>query len=87
MMENGIQKYQALIKTIECGSFTKAAQVLDYAQSSISKMIADLEEEWGVKLLERSRAGVELTSDGIAMLPYVRELLDCYNRLQERRQS
>ncbi len=82
-MDAGMQKYQAFIKTVECGSFTRAAQALDYAQSSVSKMIADLETEWNLSLLERSRSGVELTSDGIAMLPYVRELLDSYGRLQE----
>ena len=81
-MDNGIHRYRALIKTVECGSFTKAAEALDYAQSSVSKMIADLEGEWGIALLERSRAGVELTSDGIAMLPYVRELVDCYDRVR-----
>ena len=82
-MDSGMQKYRALVQTVACGSFTRAAQALDYAQSSVSKMIADLEAEWGVTVLERSRAGVELTSDGIAMLPYVRELLDCYASLQE----
>ena len=81
-MDNGIHRYRALIKTVERGSFTRAAEALDYAQSSVSKMIADLESEWGLTLLERSRAGVELTSDGIAMLPYVRELVDCYDRVR-----
>lgn len=83
-MDSSIQKYQAFIKTVECGSFSKAAEALDYAQSSVSKMIADLEHEWGVNLLERSRSGVELTSDGLAMLPLARELTDCYNRIQEK---
>ena len=46
-------------------------------------MIADLEAEWNVNLLERSRAGVQLTSDGVAMLPYARELLDSYRKVQE----
>ena len=82
-MDNGIQKYQAFIKAVEHGSFTKAAEALDYAQSSVSKMIADLENEWGVHLLERSRSGVALTSDGMAMLPLARELADCYRRIQE----
>lgn len=86
-MDNNLQKYQAFITTVDCGSFTKAAVVLDYAQSSISKMIADLEAEWGVTLLERSRAGVQPTSDGLAMLPYVRELLNSYRRVQEQAAS
>ena len=82
-MDNNLQKYLAFVTTAECGSFTKAARTLDYAQSSVSKMIADLEAEWNLTLLERSRAGVQLTSDGMAMMPSARELLDSYRRVQE----
>lgn len=42
MIEN-IQKFQAFVKTVEYGSFTEAAKALSYSQSSVSKMIADLE--------------------------------------------
>ena len=56
-MENSLLKYLAFVKTVERGSFTRAAQELDYAQSSISKMVADLESEWNMTLLERSRKG------------------------------
>lgn len=83
-MDSNLQKYQALLKTVECGSFTKAAEVLGYTQSSISKMIADLEEEWHVTLLERSRGGVQITSDGLALLPYAQSLVNDYRLLQER---
>lgn len=82
-MDHNLQKYQAFITTADCGSFTGAAGILGYAQSSVSKMIADLEEEWNIILLERSRAGVQLTSDGMAMLPYARELLNNYRKVQE----
>ena len=82
-MDGNIQKYQALIKTVEYGSFTKAAEVLGYTQSSVSKMIADLEQEWHVNLLERSRAGVQLTSDGMALLPFAQTLADDYRRMQD----
>lgn len=86
-MNHNLQKYQAFITTADCGSFTKAADILGYAQSSVSKMIVDLEEEWKVVLMERSRAGVQLTSDGLAMLPYARELLNCYRKVQEQAAS
>ncbi len=82
-MDGNIQKYQALIKTVEYGSFTKAAEVLGYTQSSVSKMIADLEQEWHVNLLERSRAGVQLTFDGMALLPFAQALTDDYRRMQD----
>jgi DNA-binding transcriptional LysR family regulator len=64
----------ALIKTIEYGSLTKAAEALNYTQSGISRMIKDLETEWGISLLERGRAGVSLTSDGIKLLPQLKRI-------------
>lgn len=86
-MDQNLQKYQAFIATVDSGSFTKAADILGYAQSSVSKMIADLESEWQVVLLERSRAGIQLTSDGMAMLPYARELVNSYRKVQEQAAS
>lgn len=86
-MDQNLQKYQAFITTVDCNSFTKAANILGYAQSSVSKMVADLESEWKVVLLERSRGGVQLTSDGMAMLPYARELVNSYRKIQEQAMS
>ncbi len=80
-MDNNIQKYMAFVKTVETGSFTKAAESLNYAQSSVSKMIADLEKEWKVTLLERDRGGVHLTGVGEQILPYARQLLEDYRKL------
>lgn len=80
-MDNNLQKYQAFVKTVETGSFTHAARLLNYAQSSVSKMIADLEKEWGVTLLERSRSGVQLTACGEQILPYAHALLEDYQKL------
>lgn len=81
-MDNNIQKYIAFIKTVEMGSFTKAAAVLNYAQSSVSKMIQDLEKEWKMSLLERDRNGVHLTTMGEEVLPFVRLLVDDYRKLE-----
>lgn len=81
-MDMNIQKYLAFIKTVECGSFTKAAETLYYSQSGISRMIGDLERDWKVSLLERGRAGVRLTSDGMKLLPVVKSVCSEYQRLQ-----
>lgn len=81
-MELNIQKYMALVTTVESGSFTKAAEILNYSQSGISRMISDLEKEWGVSLLERGRAGVRLTSDGLKLLPYAKSMCNEYEKLQ-----
>ena len=81
-MEHPLLKYLALVKTVERGSFTRAAEELRYAQSSVSKMVADLEREWGVTLVERSKSGVRLTSAGEQILPLVRGILNDYDRLE-----
>ncbi len=69
-----IQKYLAFTTTVECGSLTKAAKLLGYTQSGISHMISDLEDEWGVVLLERNRSGVRISSDGLKLLPHVQSI-------------
>lgn len=81
-MDLNIQKYRAFIKTVEYGSFTKAAEALNYSQSGISRIIKDLENEWNVALLERDRGGVSVTSDGIRLMPYIKSTLDEYNKLK-----
>lgn len=80
-MDMNLQKYLSFVKTAECGSFTKAAQLLNYTQSSISRMINDLEKAWNVVLLERSAGGVRLTSDGMQLLPYAKEVVAAFERL------
>ncbi len=81
-MDMNIQKYMAFISTVEYGSFTKAAKLLNYSQSGISRMINDLEKEWGISLLERGRSGVRLTSDGMKLLPYAKNVCREYQKLQ-----
>lgn len=81
-MDMNLQKYRAFVTTVECGSFTKAAERLNYSQSGISRMIGDLEKEWGIILLGRGRSGVRLTSDGLRLLPYVKRLCEEHEKLQ-----
>ena len=75
-------KYQIFLKTVECGSFTKAAEELNFSQSGISHAISSLEEELGVTLLVRSRSGVALTYEGRHLLPYIRDTVNAYRMLQ-----
>ncbi|MBQ7605564.1 MAG: LysR family transcriptional regulator [Firmicutes bacterium] len=77
-----MKKYQAFVKTVEFGSFTKAAESMNYSQSGISKMVAELEKEWGLTLLERDRGGIRLTADGQKLLPLAKKVLEEYSRLQ-----
>ena len=83
-MDSAMMKYRAFLTASRLGSFTKAGEALGYSQSGISRMIADLEREWGVKLLERDRGGVRLTSEGHELAPAVQALCDEHGRLQAR---
>jgi len=52
------------IAVAEEGSFTRPARRLRLAQQAISRQIADLERELGVKLFERGARGAKLTAAG-----------------------
>lgn len=81
-MEMNMQKYMAFVKAVEYGSFTEAAEHTGYTQSAVSRMIADLEREWGLTLLARKKHGVELTPDGASMLPYAKNLCAEFEKMQ-----
>jgi DNA-binding transcriptional LysR family regulator len=57
-----------LMSVVEAGSMGKAASLLNTTQSAISRSITQLEHAVGVRLLDRSRQGVEPTEYGGALL-------------------
>lgn len=57
------------------GSFSAAADALNYSQPAISHHVARLELELGVQVLERSRDGVTPTPAGRALLGHAEALL------------
>ena len=83
-MNANLLKYLAVLKTVEYGSFTRAAEALNYSQSGISRMIHDLEQEWNLTLLTRSRSGVRLTAEGTQLLPYIKTLCGQFTQLQSK---
>lgn len=79
-----MNRYIALQKIIELGSFTKAAEALGYTQSSISQMISSLENELDIKLLTRSRVGVKLTQEGKELFPFIERSILQYEAMLEK---
>jgi len=77
-----MERYIALVKTVELGSFTRAAEVLGYTQPAMSQMIASLERELGLKLLFRSRWGVRLTPEGERLMPSAAAAVAQYQAMQ-----
>lgn len=74
---------KAFMYAADTGSFTKAAERLNYTPSGVSQLVGALENETGLTLLKRTRKGVTLTSDGEILLPAVREFLEKENRIYE----
>src|SRR5436853_4110724 len=56
-------------------NFTKAAGKLHLAQPSLTRQIRNLEEEIGVRLLNRARSQVTLTEEGRSFLADARRIL------------
>jgi DNA-binding transcriptional LysR family regulator len=56
-------------------NFTKAAEKLHLAQPSLTRQIHNLEEEIGVRLLNRSKSQVALTEEGRSFLVDARRIL------------
>ncbi|MEU9079286.1 LysR family transcriptional regulator [Kitasatospora sp. NPDC004745] len=59
----------------EAGQFQLAAAELSITQQAVSKRVAALERDLGVRLFTRTPRGADLTIDGQAFLPHARELL------------
>lgn len=74
---------EAFMYAADTGSFTKAAERLNYTPSGVSQLVGALENETGLTLLRRTRKGVTLTPDGEILLPAVREFLEKENRIYE----
>ena len=57
------------------GSFSAAAEALDYTQPAVSQQIARLEKQVGVKLIEREPRGIRLTPGGEVLVRHTETIL------------
>ena len=62
------------------GQLQEAGIELGISQQAVSKRIAALEKELGVRLFTRTARGIQLTTDGETFLPHARALLDAAER-------
>ena len=69
------KKLEALVVSVELGSFTRAAEQLGYTQSGLTHMMNSLEKDIGFTVLVRGRSGVQLTPAGQRIFPLVRDCL------------
>lgn len=77
-----IRHLQTFITIVEFGSFTKAAEFLGYAQSTITSHIQILENELNESLFDRLGKKIILTNIGRELVPYARQMLEVYKDIQ-----
>jgi DNA-binding transcriptional LysR family regulator len=74
-MSDRLQQLALFVRTVESGSFSKAAREFGLTQPSASRAIAALERRLGVKLLIRTTRQVSSTDAGEALLARARDAL------------
>lgn len=63
-------------------SITRAAQLLHITQPTLSRQLAQLEEETGVKLFERGSRRLRLTSEGLLLCRRAQEILQLVDKTE-----
>lgn len=81
-MRMDLKTLQTFNVIVEAGSFTKAAEKLNYTQSTITFQMQQLEAELGVRLFEKAGRRMVLTDAGRQLVPYAREVLASVEKLR-----
>lgn len=74
---------EAFVEAAELGSFTLAAKRLQLSPSALSRRIAQLEDDIGVRLFHRTTRAVRLSEDGRAFFERARSALRELKEAQE----
>jgi len=78
-----LRQLEIFVKVAELGSFSRAAQALFLTQPTVSEHIRGLEEELGVRLLDRLGRGAAPTKAGQLLLGYARRILDLHREARQ----
>lgn len=71
---------RTFVAVADSGQFREAALALSVTQQAVSKRVATLERDLGVRLFTRTARGAQLTADGQVLLPHARDLLRAEER-------
>jgi DNA-binding transcriptional LysR family regulator len=64
MMNNTFAAIPIFVAVVECGSFSSAAEKLNITKSAVSKRVTQLEDDLGIRLLNRTTRKLSLTEAG-----------------------
>src|SRR5580704_11943360 len=69
-----VRRLAIFLEVVDQGGFTRAADVLDVSQPSVSQAVRELETDLGTPLFHRFARSVALTSAGEALVPSARQV-------------
>ena len=78
-----LTQLETFLKIEETHSFTTAANLLGYAQSTVTMQIKQLEEELGCMLFDRLGKNVFLTSSGERLAAYAEKMLQTEREIRQ----
>lgn len=77
-----IELLDTFLDLVETRSFHRTAERLEVTQSTVSARVQVLEAAIGARLFSRSRAGTELTTEGLKFQPHARALRHAWTEAQ-----
>lgn len=78
-----LRQLQHFLAVVDDGNFHRAAEKVNLTQQAVSKSIAQLETNLGVRLLDRTRQSVALSPFGELLLPHARTVDAEIRRFQD----
>ena len=82
-----IQQCKYILAIARSGSMNEAAKSLLVSQASLSSAVRELEDEFNIRIFDRSNKGVRITRDGSEFIRYARQLLAQYEVITDRYQG
>lgn len=70
-----LKQLEVFLAVAESGSFSRGAETAFITQSTVSQHISSLEQELGLRLLDRTAKGAILTEGGKILLKYARRII------------
>jgi len=73
---------RAFVRVTETGSFSAVAREAHTSQSAVTRLIAQLEQHFGVRLFHRTTRRLSLTDDGQALLGHARHVIETAEQME-----
>lgn len=78
-----LRNMRIFLAVADCGSMSEAAKRLSIAQPSVSGTIAEIEDQYGIRLFERLGRRLYITATGKRLEEYARQILSSFDAMEQ----